>query len=139
LSDDSVQSGWDALFGSPAGGETGRAPRLHSSTNPLERYLELPGVRGVLRVALEGTILGQAGEVEAEQDAALAAFLGAAGGQLGQVLGTGALQYATVAFSGSSALMLLLRQPEAFLGLLLDRGISPTHVISRLQEMKGRP
>ena len=137
MSDDSVQSDWDALFGSPAGGEPGRAPQLRASTNPLERYLDLPGVKGVLRVALEGTILGQAGEVEAEQDAALAAFLGAAGGQLGQVLGTGALQYATVAFGGSSALMLLLRQPEAYLGLLLDRGISPTHVISRLQEMKG--
>jgi predicted regulator of Ras-like GTPase activity (Roadblock/LC7/MglB family) len=139
LSDDSVQSSWDALFGSSAGGEAGRTPRQHSSTNPLERYLDLPGVKGALRVALEGTILGQAGEVDAEQDAALAAFLGAAGGQLGQVQGTGALQYATVAFSGSSALMLLLRQPEAFLGLLLDRGISPTHVISRLQEMKDRP
>ena len=139
MSDDPVQSGWDALFGSPAGGEKGRAPMLPTSTNPLERYLELPGVKGVLRVALEGTILGQAGEVEAEQDAALAAFLGAAGGQLGQVLETGALQYTTVAFNGSSALMLLLRQPEAFLALLLDRGISPSHVISRLQDMRGRP
>ncbi len=139
MSDDSIQSGWDALFGSPADGEAGRPPSLHPSGNPLERYLELPGVKGVLRVALEGTILGQAGEVEAEQDAALAAFLGAAGGQLGQAMGVGALQYTTVAFGGSAPLMLLLRQPDAFLGLLLDRGISPTHVISRLQDVKGRP
>jgi len=139
LSDDSINEGWDALFGSTQAGPPGHAPRPQSSSNPLQPYLELPGVKGVLRVALEGTILGKAGEVDAEQDAAMAAFLGAAGGQLGQVLGLGALQYSTVAFGSANHPMLLLRQPDAFLGLILDSGISPTHVISKLQDLRRKP
>ena len=139
MSDDSVYESWDALFGSAEAGTPGHAPRPQSSSNPLNPYLELPGVKGVLQVALEGTILGKAGEVDAEQDAALAAFLGAAGGQLGQVLEFGTFQYSTVAFGGASHPMLLLRQPDAFLGLILDSGISPTHVISKLQDLKRRP
>lgn len=139
MSDDSLHDSWDALFGSTDTGVPGHAPQPHSISNPLQPYLELPGVRGVLRVALEGTILGKAGEVDAEQDAALAAFLGAAGGQLGQALEMGALQYSTVTFGTANRPMLLLRQPDAFLGLILDSGISPTHVISKLQHLRRKP
>jgi predicted regulator of Ras-like GTPase activity (Roadblock/LC7/MglB family) len=138
LSDKSFEQGWDDLFRGTQAGVTGQPSLPDQSANRLNPFLELPGVKGVLRVALEGTILGTAGELEAEQDAALSAFLGAAAGQIGQVLELGRLQYTTIAFGDVDRPMLLLRQPDAFLGMILESGISPTHVISKLQDLKRK-
>lgn len=136
MSDDRSQDRWDALFSFervPAPQE----PDRPTAQNRLERFLELTGVQGVVQVALDGLVLGQAGEIDGEGHGALAAFVGASGSQLGQTLQLGALNYSVLSFAGEPHAFLLLRQRDGYLGLLLEPEISPTHIIARLQQGRG--
>ncbi|MFN2275538.1 MAG: roadblock/LC7 domain-containing protein [Anaerolineales bacterium] len=135
MSEDRSQDNWDALFGvenRPQGAARPQAPG-----DQLAKYLQLPGVRGVVRLALDGVVLGQAGEIDGEQHGALSAFIGTSGGQLGQTLRMGALQYALFSLTGESKPFLVLRYREGYLGLLLEGEMSPTHVVARLQQTWG--
>lgn len=134
MSEDRSQDGWEALFGTERAPDAHPAGRPPSPDSDLRQYLELPGVRGVVSVALGGLVLGQAGEVDGEGHGALTAFLGASGGQLGQTLHMGGLQYAVLTLAGERSPLLVLRLAEGFLGLLLEPDISPTHVIARLPQ-----
>lgn len=137
MSDDRSQDSWDALFGVERQPSTQGGGKPQAPGGQLAKYLALPGVRGVVRVALDGLMLGQAGEVDGEQHGALTAFIGASGGQLGQALKIGTLHYSVFSIAGESAPFLMLRSQQGYLGLLLEPEISPTHVIARLQQSRG--
>jgi hypothetical protein len=67
----------------------------------------------------------------------MTAFIGASGGQLGQILQLGSLHYAVLSFTDEPHPFLILRYLEGYLGLLLEPEISPTHIIARLQPAQG--
>jgi hypothetical protein len=71
VSDDRSQDSWDALFGVGAAASPPGAKGPQTPAGKLGKYLEMPGVRGVVRVALDGLVLDQAGEVDSEQHGAL--------------------------------------------------------------------
>jgi predicted regulator of Ras-like GTPase activity (Roadblock/LC7/MglB family) len=137
VSDDRSQDSWDALFGVGAAASPPGAKGPQTPAGKLGKYLEMPGVRGVVRVALDGLVLDQAGEVDSEQHGALTAFIGASGGQLGQILRLGPLHYAVLSFTDEPRPFLIVRHHEGYLGLLLEPEISPTHIIARLQPAQG--
>lgn len=122
---------------------TGATPAL------LDRICRLEGVDGALLVARDGTLLGHRREertaegqtvsaaplprVEdaAQQAAAVAAFVGNAAKEMGEALHLGALVSGMVAMGAGRTRILLLEQPEYFVGLLLGQHASPSLVTAR--------
>jgi predicted regulator of Ras-like GTPase activity (Roadblock/LC7/MglB family) len=89
-------------------------------------------VSGAIIVAKDGTILAEAIEGNAEEEGAVAVFLGNAASQIGETLTLGRLDWG-VANLGQSKILILERL-DFFIGLLLAEKASPAMMAARVIE-----
>jgi predicted regulator of Ras-like GTPase activity (Roadblock/LC7/MglB family) len=133
-------SGWDALFNSEedldANLEPGALPG-QTSINKLEVYLQLPGVRGVIQVTLDGVVLHQNVPGDIQYYSALCASVGSAARQVDRILALDGFEYAVVRLGSDAHSTLIFREGETFTGLLLSGEIAPTHIVTRLRDLRA--
>jgi predicted regulator of Ras-like GTPase activity (Roadblock/LC7/MglB family) len=93
----------------------------------LARLKAITGVTGVVIAASDGVVLSaDIPDSDGENEAAAAVFTGAAADQLGQTLQLGAFGHGLVALKNKR--LLVLQQPDRYIGLLLSDNASPTIV-----------
>ena len=119
--------------GSPAAGNAGRGSGKEEGTMS-ERLLGLKaieGVTGVVIAARDGVVLEHALDGDPEKEGAVAVFVGYAAAQVGQSLALGNFEWGTVAIGKET--MLVVEQPDYYVGLLLEEKASPALVASKLE------
>jgi predicted regulator of Ras-like GTPase activity (Roadblock/LC7/MglB family) len=110
-------------------GETSMEDRLNKLAHDLS---EMAMVSGSVIVARDGTVLAEAVKGNAEKEGAVAVFVGNAADQIGEALVLGPLDWGVVAMGKDR--MLVLEQPDFFVGLLLTEKASPTLVAAKVEE-----
>ncbi len=91
--------------------------------NVARRLRRVPGIRGTVLVARDGTVLADDFDGDAAKDAAVAAFVGNAASELGEALALGTLERGSVQVGDDR--VLVLEQRRYFAGLLLEDRASP--------------
>ncbi|MDY7041146.1 MAG: response regulator [Chloroflexota bacterium] len=94
----------------------------------------LEGVEGSVIVARDGIVLAHDLEGDAEKEGAVAVFVGNAASQVGETLTLGAFERGVIAI-GKKDRMLVLEQPDYYVGLLLGERASPTLVASQAESI----
>ncbi len=131
------QSGWDALFNpddeleSEVGGRS-RSPGAAGAS--LEKYMQLPGVRGAIQVTLDGVVLNQFVPGDVQYYASLTASIGSTARQVDGMLEMDGFEYAVVRTSDDIHSIMIFLEKDSFVGLLLSGEIAPTHIIARLRD-----
>lgn len=110
-------------------GETSMEDRLSKLAHDLG---EMTTVSGSVIVARDGTVLAEAIDSNAEKEGAVAVFVGNAADQIGEALVLGSLDWGVVTMGQDK--MLVLGQPDFFLGLLLTEKASPALVAAKVEE-----
>jgi predicted regulator of Ras-like GTPase activity (Roadblock/LC7/MglB family) len=95
-------------------------------------FSEMAMVSGSVIVARDGTVLADAVESNAEKEGAVAVFAGNAADQIGEALALGPFDWGMVAMGQDR--MLILEQPDFFVGLLLTEKASPALVAAKVEE-----
>jgi predicted regulator of Ras-like GTPase activity (Roadblock/LC7/MglB family) len=118
--------------GSSAGGKAGRssAKEEGSMSERLQGLRSIEGVTGVVIAARDGVVLEHALEGDPDKEGAVAVFVGYAAAQVGQSLALGNFEWGTVAIGKET--MLVVEQPDFYVGLLLAEKASPALVASKL-------
>ena len=118
--------------GSSAGGKAGRssAKEEGSMSERLQGLRAIEGVTGVVIAARDGVVLEHALEGDPDKEGAVAVFVGYAAAQVGQSLALGNFEWGTVAIGKET--MLVVEQPDFYVGLLLEEKASPALVASKL-------
>jgi predicted regulator of Ras-like GTPase activity (Roadblock/LC7/MglB family) len=118
--------------GSSAGGKAGRssAKEEGSMSERLQGLRSIEGVMGVVIAARDGVVLEHALEGDPDKEGAVAVFVGYAAAQVGQSLALGNFEWGTVAIGKET--MLVVEQPDFYVGLLLEEKASPALVASKL-------
>jgi predicted regulator of Ras-like GTPase activity (Roadblock/LC7/MglB family) len=132
------KSGWDALFDPEDDLEAGIGGRSHlagASSAQLEKYLQLPGVRGAIQVTLDGVVLNQDVPGDVQYYSALTASIGSTARQVDRMLTMGGFEYAVVRMTADTHSTMIFRAGDTFVGLLLSGEIAPTHIITRLRDL----
>ena len=110
-------------------GEISMEDRLNKLAHDLS---EMASVSGSVVVARDGTVLAEAIESNAEKEGAVAVFTGNAAGQIGEAMALGAFDWGVVSMGQDR--MLVLEQPDFFVGLLLTEQASPALVAAKVEE-----
>jgi len=110
-------------------GEMSMEDRLNKLAQDLS---EMATVSGSVIVARDGTVLAEAIESNAEKEGAVAVFVGNAAGQIGEAMALGPFDWGLVAMGQDR--MLVLEQPDFFVGLLLAEKASPALVAAKVEE-----
>ena len=95
-------------------------------------FNEMAMVSGAVIVARDGTVLAEAIESDAEKEGAVAVFVGNAADQIGEAMALGSFDWGVVTMGKDR--MLVLEQPDFFVGLLLTEKASPALVASEMEE-----
>jgi predicted regulator of Ras-like GTPase activity (Roadblock/LC7/MglB family) len=96
----------------------------------------IDGVVGVVIAARDGVVLAHEVEGDPEKEGAVAVFVGFAAAQVGQALALGDFEWGTVAVGKDT--VLVVEQPDYYIGLMLDEKASPALVASKLESvLKG--
>ena len=93
---------------------------------------EMDMVSGAVIVARDGTVLAEAVESNAEKEGAVAVFVGNAADQIGEAMALGPFDWGVIAMGRDR--MLVLEQPDFFVGLLLTEKASPALVAAKVEE-----
>lgn len=91
------------------------------------------GVEGAVVVARDGIVLAHDLEGDAEKEGAVAVFVGNAANQVGEALALGTFERGVVAIGKDR--MLVLEQPDYYVGLLLGERASPALVTSQAESI----
>jgi predicted regulator of Ras-like GTPase activity (Roadblock/LC7/MglB family) len=110
-------------------GEASQEDKLNKLARDLN---EMTTVSGAIIVAKDGTVLAESVENNAEEEGAVAVFLGNAAFQIGEALSLGPFDWG-VADLGQSR-MLVLERLDFFIGLLLAEKASPAMMVARVVE-----
>ena len=105
--------------------------QVEGNMNPdaLTQLKAIDGVSGAVISSCDGIVLGASiPESDGENEAAVAVFLGSAASQLGQALQLDTFQHGTVALKNKR--ILVLEQPDRYIGLVLGENASPAIVAS---------
>jgi predicted regulator of Ras-like GTPase activity (Roadblock/LC7/MglB family) len=97
----------------------------------LQGLKAIEGVTGVVIAARDGVVLEHALEGDPEKEGAVAVFVGYAAAQVGQSLALGNFEWGTVAIGKET--MLVVEQPDYYVGLLLEEKASPALVASKME------
>ena len=92
----------------------------------------MTAVDGSVIVAIDGIVLAEAMEGQAEKEGAVAVFVGNAANQIGRALALGPLDWGVVTMTQYR--MLILQEPQSFVGLLLADKASPALVAAQAQQ-----
>lgn len=115
--------------GPPAGRSS--AKEEGSMSERLQGLRSIEGVMGVVIAARDGVVLESALDGDPEKEGAVAVFVGYAAAQVGQSLALGDFEWGTVAIGKET--MLVVEQPDFYVGLLLEEKASPALVASKLE------
>ncbi len=120
------------VAGSSAGGKAERssAKEEGSMSERLQGLKSIEGVTGVVIAARDGVVLEHSLEGDPDKEGAVAVFVGYAAAQVGQSLALGNFEWGTVAIGKET--MLVVEQPDFYVGLLLEEKASPALVASKL-------
>ena len=100
----------------------------------LAQLKAIDGVTGVVISASDGIVLGaDIPESDGEHEAAVAVFIGTAAGQLGETLQLSDFAHAVVMLKNKR--LLVLRQPDRYISLVLGEHTSPTIVANAAAEV----
>ncbi len=100
----------------------------------LAQLRAIDGVAGAVIAASDGIVLGaDVPGSDGENEAAATVFTGSAAEQLGQALQLGAFGHGLVALKNKR--LLVLQQPDRYIGLVLGENASPTIVASAANEV----
>jgi len=100
----------------------------------LAQLRALDGVAGAVIAASDGIVLGaDMPGSDGENEAAAAVFTGAAADQLGQALQLGTFGHGLVVLKNRR--LLVLQQPDRYIGLILSENASPTIVATAANEV----
>jgi predicted regulator of Ras-like GTPase activity (Roadblock/LC7/MglB family) len=135
--DDFDSGQWDALFAGDEDTRVVRADRSGAVELNVKALHEVPGVKGVVQVALDGVLQAHSMAGSPEQATAITAYLGASARQAGAVMGYKDFDHAIINFQEGGDPVLVFRQGASFIGLLLDGELAPTHILSRIQGRSG--
>ena len=72
-----------------------------------------------------------------DKEGAVAAFVGSAASQIGQALELGALESGVIELGAARARMLVVEQPDYFVGIQLEERASPSLVLQQVQSSLG--
>jgi predicted regulator of Ras-like GTPase activity (Roadblock/LC7/MglB family) len=119
--------------GSPTVGKAGRGPAKEegSMSERIQNLKAIEGVAGVVIAARDGVVLEHSLEGDPDKEGAVAVFVGYAAAQVGQSLALGNFEWGTVALGKET--MLVVEQPDFYVGLLLEEKASPALVASKLE------
>jgi predicted regulator of Ras-like GTPase activity (Roadblock/LC7/MglB family) len=93
---------------------------------------KMTSVQASVIVAVDGTVVADTIEGDAEKEGAVAAFVGAAADLIGNTLALGTFDWGVVTMTNYR--MLIVGQPQFFIGLLLSPKASPTLLAAQIQE-----
>ena len=110
-------------------GEASMEDKLNKLAHDLS---EMNTVNGAIIVARDGTVLADAVESNAEKEGAVAVFLGNAADQIGETLALGAFDWGVAALGQER--MLVMENPDFFVGLLLTEKASPAMLATKVEE-----
>lgn len=111
-----------------------RKPEEKMKSDTLAQLKTIEGVAGVVISASDGVVLGvDIPGSDGEGEAAMAVFVGTAAGQLGEILQLNTFLHGIV-FSKNKRL-LILQQPERFVGLVLAENSSPAIVANAARQV----
>lgn len=130
-------SGWKDLFNPEDDFDSRQVtgPYGTGSVAGIEKYMELPGVRGVIQVTLDGVVLHHQVPGDVEYYAALTASIGSTARKVDNLLSFGGYEYAVVRMATDSHSTMVFNDGNTFVGLLLSGEIAPTHIVTRLQDL----
>jgi hypothetical protein len=74
---------------------------------------------------------------EVQYYAALSALIGSAARQVDRTLGLEGFEYAVVRLAADTHSTMIIRVDDTFVGLLLSGEIAPTHIVTRLRDMRS--
>ena len=119
--------------GSPTGGKAGRgsAKEEGSMSERIQNLKAIEGVAGVVIAARDGVVLEHSLDGDPDKEGAVAVFVGYAAAQVGQSLALGNFEWGTVALGKET--MLVVEQPDFYVGLLLEEKASPALIASKLE------
>lgn len=130
----SITLGWQQLLlkGMMQLPERQIAPKpAEGNMNPdaMTQLKAIDGVSGAVISSCDGVVLGSdVAESDGENEAAVAVFVGSAANQLGQALQLDAFQHGLVVLKNKR--ILVLEQPDRYVGLVLGENASPAIVAS---------
>ncbi|MCD6554905.1 MAG: hypothetical protein DRI52_09430 [Chloroflexi bacterium] len=110
--------------------EEGTGDMVQQLASDLRR---LGGIEGAVIVARDGIVLAHDLEGDAEKEGAVAVFVGNAANQVGEALALGTFEHGVVAIGKDR--MLVLEQPDYYVGLLLGERASPVLVTSQAESI----
>ncbi len=113
--------------------------KVEESMDPdaLTQLKAIDGVSGAVISSCDGVVLGASvPESDGENEAAVAVFVGSAANQLGQALQLDTFQHGLVALK--SKRILVLEQPDRYVGLVLGENASPAIVASAAVQVLKR-
>ncbi len=113
--------------------------KVEESMNPdtLSQLKAIDGVSGAVISSCDGVVLGASvPESDGENEAAVAVFIGSAANQLGQALQLDAFQHGLVVLKNKR--ILVLEQPDRYVGLVLGENASPAIVASAAVQVLKR-
>lgn len=96
------------------------------------RLNEMAAIAGSVIVAGDGTVLTDTIEGNAEGEGAVAVFVGNAAQQIGEAFALGPFDWGLVTMTRYR--MLIMQQPDFFVGLLLAEKSSPALVSAQVEE-----
>jgi predicted regulator of Ras-like GTPase activity (Roadblock/LC7/MglB family) len=100
-----------------------------------EDLAKMTSVEASVIVATDGTVVADTLEADAEKEGAVAVFVGTAAGQIGDTLDLGDFDWGVV--SMTKYRMLIVEQPQYFIGLLLSSKASPALLATEVQGRLG--
>jgi predicted regulator of Ras-like GTPase activity (Roadblock/LC7/MglB family) len=128
----SERNEWEALFGAYDEAQNGFEREEPSSPATVSELRKLPGVLGVVQVAANGVILADETAGDPNQQGASAAYVASFANQINQLIDLGEMTYGLLSVGEDAEQLMVIRYRDLLYGLLLDSNISPTHIVSRL-------
>lgn len=97
------------------------------------RLSKVPGVAGAVIVATDGVVLAHNLPGDVEKHGATAVLMGAMATQIGHTLSLGTFSSAVVEMS--NAKMLVLEQPDCYVGLVLEESATPASIVLQVRRI----
>ena len=121
-------AGWEET--EATGGEEVRGNMIQELVRALRK---IESVIGTVVAARDGTVLADDLEGDPQKEGTVAVFVGNAANQVGESLALGSFEWGTVAIGKDT--MLILEQPDYYVGLLLSERASPAMVASSVESV----
>ena len=107
------------------------------SRNLASQLRNIEGVAGAVVVARDGIVLAHDIDGDPDKEGAVAVFVGSAASQIGQALELGALESGVIELGAARARMLVVEQPDYYVGIQVEERASPSLVLQQVRSSLG--